>query len=202
MTYQNPVPEGKRQTAAPCGILAERLSQAIGVIRSAGIRVSDLSRLSVAVLKAVASADSLPSRELERRRLANALRDANDFEQITTLLPPSKYVDLVDDFANALKGTTDQIESQRRPYQFQTQLWLQAVFQEIDLLATPTITTPTVPLADDTLTLKDFRTGEMVEGDFGMPIDCSAAEITFTASLSEAPGARLKLSIAAGNCSS
>jgi aspartyl-tRNA(Asn)/glutamyl-tRNA(Gln) amidotransferase subunit A len=44
------------------------------------------------------------------------------------------------------------------------------VFQEVDLLAMPTIPTPSVPLTDDTLILKDFRTGEMVECSFMMPV--------------------------------
>ncbi|MFN8634900.1 MAG: amidase [Chloroflexota bacterium] len=42
----------------------------------------------------------------------------------------------------------------------------QAVFEQVDLLATPAITTPSVPLADDTIILKDFRTGETIEGTF------------------------------------
>jgi aspartyl-tRNA(Asn)/glutamyl-tRNA(Gln) amidotransferase subunit A len=45
-----------------------------------------------------------------------------------------------------------------------------AVFREIDLLATPTCATPAVPLTDDTLWLKDYRTGEMVECDFMQPM--------------------------------
>ena len=38
--------------------------------------------------------------------------------------------------------------------------------EQVDLLATPAITTPSVPLTDDTITLKDFRTGQTIEGTF------------------------------------
>jgi aspartyl-tRNA(Asn)/glutamyl-tRNA(Gln) amidotransferase subunit A len=38
-----------------------------------------------------------------------------------------------------------------------------AVFREVDLLATPGYAMPAISLDDPTITLKDFRTGEMVE---------------------------------------
>jgi aspartyl-tRNA(Asn)/glutamyl-tRNA(Gln) amidotransferase subunit A len=41
-----------------------------------------------------------------------------------------------------------------------------AAFAEVDLLATPGCATPSRPLTDTTLLLKDFRTGEMVEAPF------------------------------------
>ena len=39
-----------------------------------------------------------------------------------------------------------------------------AAFQEVDLLATPGFALPAASLTDEVLTLKDFRTGEMVTG--------------------------------------
>jgi len=46
----------------------------------------------------------------------------------------------------------------------------EAPFQQVDLLAMPTCATPSVPLTAETLMLKDFRTGEMVECGFMMPV--------------------------------
>jgi aspartyl-tRNA(Asn)/glutamyl-tRNA(Gln) amidotransferase subunit A len=40
----------------------------------------------------------------------------------------------------------------------------QAAFQKVDLLATPACVTPALPLTDQTITVKNFRTGELEEG--------------------------------------
>jgi Asp-tRNA(Asn)/Glu-tRNA(Gln) amidotransferase A subunit family amidase len=43
-------------------------------------------------------------------------------------------------------------------------------FEQVDLIATPGFAIPAAQLTDDTVTVKDFRTGEMVTGNFMWPV--------------------------------
>jgi hypothetical protein len=47
---------------------------------------------------------------------------------IAALLPPKSDLAILEDVRTLLKGTIDEAEPERRPYQFQSRVWVQAVF--------------------------------------------------------------------------
>src|SRR5262249_54534398 len=130
MAYESPVPEELRATPARCGHWATELDACLRALENASVRVPAQSRLrrSVSLLKDVAQSGCLPVADTDRRCLANALRSAYDLKPIFTLLPPTSDSTILGDIGVLVKGTIDESEPQRRPYEFQSRVWVQAVF--------------------------------------------------------------------------
>lgn len=100
-------------TAEPSGlaVLASKLGEAIGIIRSWKIRVSEPSRLPAAkrLLEQVAKAGAYPSDPVQLNRISNSIRIAFDFYHITRVLPEERIDAVVEDLRRALGGTLDDV---------------------------------------------------------------------------------------------
>ncbi|HEX8941684.1 MAG TPA: hypothetical protein VF785_01025 [Gemmatimonadaceae bacterium] len=90
-------------------------------------------------LDATASAGSFPENDTDLIAVGNSIRDALDSSQISQLLGVDKSIELTREVSRAMKGTVHQRERGRRPYQFQSQLWVGAMLHFADLV-------PTVPV--------------------------------------------------------
>jgi hypothetical protein len=128
--YTSPVPKHRRATPSRCEVLARRLERVVDRFRREGIRVSDSSRLvaEVRLLRAVARQRSFPSSVQGKREVANAIRDVCDFDLIRKMAGAAQVSELARDLQDAAKGTAGRLEEERKPYQFQSQLWIGSVF--------------------------------------------------------------------------
>lgn len=123
----DPPPPDKIPTAERMADLADRLTHAIAVIAKWGIQV-DASRLIDAkrLLRDVAAAKSFPESHDELVKIAHAARDAQEFAEISGMLPDEP----IPPVATALRdATTDRTpkDSPLRPYQAQAELWVGAM---------------------------------------------------------------------------
>ena len=133
MTYVLPVPRHRRLTPARCEVLARRLDRIVNDFEQHEITVPQLSRLRREghLLRRIASERAFPIDETARRSVANAARDAYEFEAIRKLVGESKMVRIAKDIAihAALKGTPERSEgTSSTPYEFQSELWIGSVF--------------------------------------------------------------------------
>ena len=129
--YRSPVPEERQVTAAMCAVLAERIDVAVQRFEQFGLRVPDTGRLRKErrLLQAIADEGEYPSSRSLLALIGNAIQDAMDFHQISRLLPAGRSDELASDLDRALRGTVEQGEPTRKPYQFQSQLWLGAMLE-------------------------------------------------------------------------
>jgi hypothetical protein len=116
---------GKSLVVDNLPIALERLTNAIELFESRGIRVADLGRLNQgrSTLEKVIRAGRYPSDQASLRRIANAVRLCQDFETIAESVPQEVAGRLAGELQQALKGTLDGGEKTRRPFQFQSQFW-------------------------------------------------------------------------------
>jgi hypothetical protein len=100
-------------TATPAGaaILADKLAEAIEILRSWKLRVPEASRLpmAVGVLRRVSAAQAYPSDRRELTRIQNAIRIAFDFYHITRTLTVDRVDAVAEDLRRALGGTLDDL---------------------------------------------------------------------------------------------
>lgn len=129
MTYVLPVPAHKRATPARCAVLARRMNRIADALEKKGVRVAKLARLrtGASLLQATAAKGTFPAGKRERRAVANAIRDSHEFLAIQKLLGVADFAATASDVQAAMKGTLERTEATRRPYQFQSQLWVGAV---------------------------------------------------------------------------
>jgi hypothetical protein len=106
------------------------IRRVITELKSAGIPASKLGRLTaeIALLERIGRNLTFPTSLPERREVANAIRDAQEFRTIRRLLGVSKERFFLRDLADAMRGSASRLEQARRPYQFQSQLWIGAIF--------------------------------------------------------------------------
>jgi hypothetical protein len=113
-----------------------------------GITVPQPSRLrrEARLLRRIASGRALPTDQTARRSVGNAARDACEFEAIGKLVGESMAVRIAADLHAALKGTPERSDTSRKPYQFQSQLWIGSVFHAAGVtLTVPAMTTTKSP---------------------------------------------------------
>ncbi len=138
--------------------LAQRLQVGLKKLRGWGLAIPAFGRLDAAirVLERIAAAGAMPTDMSELRKMAYAIRDAEEFALIAdALLEPPKG-DLRRDLERAaggeLAGTTI---STRKAVQYQTQLWVAAAYAHAGVrvrpLATGTVPTPDYELDDATM---------------------------------------------------
>jgi hypothetical protein len=100
-------------TATPAGLssLATKLGEAIDIIRSWNIRVSESSRLPSAkrLLEQVSKLESYPTDANQLNRIGNSIRIAFDFYHITRVLPMDRVAAIAEDLRRALGGTIDDV---------------------------------------------------------------------------------------------
>ena len=130
MNYVSPVPRHRRATPSRCAVLGRRLKDNVRRFERRGVRIPHASRLvrEARALAEVATARAFPADRRSRRIVANGIRDAYEFRAIAQLVSSSQVASLAEDLRSALKGTPEQGEAGRRPYQFQSQLWMGSIF--------------------------------------------------------------------------
>ena len=127
-TVPEPPPPEKIMTAERMADLADRLIEALAAIEKWGIDVDAISRLREGerLLRDVAAARAFPQSHDELINVAHAARDAQEFAEISGMLPDEP----IPPIAIALwDATTDQAPkaSLLRPYQAQAELWVGAL---------------------------------------------------------------------------
>jgi hypothetical protein len=129
--YSSPVPPDRRITPTKCSVLADRLAHATRLFEEAGVRVPNLGRLRQGelLLRNVASSGRFPTTAARLAQLGNCIRDSFDFHDVSRLLRDGPTAALAKELDRAMGGTVDQTERQRRPYQFQSQLWVGTMLQ-------------------------------------------------------------------------
>jgi hypothetical protein len=110
--------------------LADHLDDAVRLFRSWNIRVIDVSRLveSARLLRQVSTCGHFPNSGPDLMRVAHAARDAQEFAEISWVLPPQQLKPLADDLQRAVQGQLGVGATQ--PVQFQTQLWVGAMLAQ------------------------------------------------------------------------
>ena len=93
------------------------------------LRVPELGRLRrhMRVLTAVAQAGEYPSSVEDRAEVANAIRDASEFNAIAGALTDKRVEAIALELKRAMGGTGHQLERQRQPYQFQAQYFFGSI---------------------------------------------------------------------------
>jgi hypothetical protein len=126
-----------------CGVIADRAERVIAVLEGWKLRVPGLGRLRQqrALLRGVASAGCFPRSQTELVRIGHSIRDVSEFWQIVKWIGEERSEHIATDLDRALRGTVDQVEPTRKPYQFQSQLWIGAVLEYGGL--EPTVPPPT-----------------------------------------------------------
>jgi len=117
-----------RYAPADCGPHANVLNKAILRLESAGIRISEHSRLRrhTTFLARVAETGSFPTTESEQHRLANALSDAAEIDLIVQTLP-STFTPLELGELRELAGGTPEHAPNEPALRYQAQWWLRSV---------------------------------------------------------------------------
>lgn len=107
--------------------LADRMMEALTVIEEWGIRVDAISRLREGerLLRDVAAANAFPQSHDKLVRVAHAARDAQEFSEISGMLPDEP----IHKVAVALRdaATSQTSETSLHPYQAQAELWVGAM---------------------------------------------------------------------------
>ena len=108
------------------GHLADQLEEAIRTMRDWGIRVTPGSRLPkiVRCLRKLASRQSFPESPSQRTLIAQAARDAQEFAEISWVLPSEELRPLRESLRKAVFGTLGQAG---KPYRYQSELWTGAM---------------------------------------------------------------------------
>ena len=138
-----PPPPERIPTPERMAELADRLREAIAAIEKWGISLDPVSRLKETehLLRDVAAAGSFPASHDGLVEVAHAARDAQEFSDISGMLPEKPLHPV----ATALKNAT-QVESSEdewseiggAPFQFQSELWVGAMLScAADFLAVP-----------------------------------------------------------------
>ena len=124
---REPPPPDKILTAERMADLADRLAKAIAVIGNWGIHV-DASRLTDAerLLRDVAAAKAFPKPHDELVKVAHAARDAQEFADISGMLPDEPIAPVATALRDATTGHTPE-DNPLRPYQAQAELWVGAM---------------------------------------------------------------------------
>jgi hypothetical protein len=140
--YVSPIPEHRRVAPSSCAVLSRRLNRLVDSFKRRGVAVPASSRLvrEARALAEVAAVGTFPTNRDSRRVIANAVHDVHEFRKIVALLGLSKAATLTHDLRSALKGTPEKAEPTRRPYQFQSQLWIGSLFAASSLQLTVLLT--------------------------------------------------------------
>lgn len=114
-------------TPQKMGLLADQLEEAIGGLREWEIRIPPDSRLPriVRLLRELVSEQSFPESPDRLAQIAQAARDAQEFAEISWVLPSEKLSPLRESLRKAVFGTLGQTRD--APYQYQSELWTGAV---------------------------------------------------------------------------
>jgi hypothetical protein len=120
--------------ATECGLLADKLEEAIRHLVDQGVRVSASSRLPQAVklLHAVAQRGAFPADAAELLPIANAIKAAFDFTAIRRALPDIPNAEVLDTCRRAVRGTLAD-EGPTPAHQAQSQLQFGCVLAETGL---------------------------------------------------------------------
>ncbi|MCY4572780.1 MAG: hypothetical protein OXF01_08250 [Gemmatimonadetes bacterium] len=121
MTVDNPA--NGILTPPRMGDLADQLEGAIGTMRQWGIRIPPTSRLPeiVKLLRELVSEESFPECASRRAMIAQAARDAQEFVEISWVLPDERLRPLRRNLQQAVFGTLG--HTRDRAYQYQSELW-------------------------------------------------------------------------------
>ena len=105
------------------GHLADQLDEAIRTMRDWGIRVTPGSRLPkiVRCLRELVSEESFPESPSQRALIAQAARDAQEFAEISWVLPSEELRPLRESLRKAVFGTLGQTGG--GAYRYQSELW-------------------------------------------------------------------------------
>lgn len=114
-------------TPTRMGDIADQLEDSILKLRSWGIRVIDAGRLRSAVrtLRKYHSVGSFPKNRGQLIAIAQAAREAQEFIEISDVLPDEELKPLADNIQQAVKGTPGTARTQAA--QYQSELWVGAM---------------------------------------------------------------------------
>lgn len=114
-------------TTQRMGLLADQLEEAIGAFREWGIRIPPGSRLPriVRLLRELVAEKSFPESPGQLAQIAQAARDAQEFAEISWVLPSENLRPLRESLRKAVFGTLGQTRD--AAYRYQSELWTGAV---------------------------------------------------------------------------
>ena len=114
-------------TPTRMGDIADRLDDSISKLRSWGIRVIDAGRLSGAVrtLRKYRELGSFPGDRARLVEIAQAAREAQEFIEISDVVPDDQLKPLADSIQQAVQGAPGTARS--RAAQYQSELWVGAM---------------------------------------------------------------------------
>lgn len=138
-------------TAVRCADYVRQLDDVIASLTARGLRESCFQRLRAGrtLLSRVAAEGRYPSDPERLRLIGHALRDAHEFFLIHDCLP-HKRIDVVErELEHALGGALGQRGGNRKPFQYQSQLWVGAVLASTGI-------NPLVVMDDDNRTKLDY----------------------------------------------
>lgn len=123
-------------TPTRVGDLADQLEEAIETIGGLGVRIPPNCRLAemARVLRHVAPTDTFPESPEMLIAIAHAVRDAQEFVEISWVLPTERLTPTVQEkLQEAVFGVLGQ--SGTKPYQYQSELWVGAALLRSGALA-------------------------------------------------------------------
>lgn len=114
-------------TPARMGDLADRLEESVEKLRAWGIRVIDAGRLAAAVrlLRKHRRLGSFPGERGELIKIAHAAREAQEFIEISDVVPDDELKPLANSIQQAVQGCPGTMGT--RAAQYQSELWIGAM---------------------------------------------------------------------------
>lgn len=133
-----PPPPEKILIAKRMAALADRQLEALATIEDWGIQVDAISRLREGerLLREVSVANAFPRSHEELVKVAHAARDAQEFAEISGMLPDEPIHPVAIALKDAISNQAS--ETDLRPYQAQAELWVGAMLScAVDFVGSP-----------------------------------------------------------------